>query len=153
MCQLFTADGYSIRFRVVLNVKVDYLIIPHAYAIKGGWPGQNHTCHGIQRSWEHFRVSLKLLLLQNTHLDHLYLRATSPYRHVYQCNVCTQGAPFLYPPSRLNFTNNCIIYTHIHVHYFIRYIHVHACICMYMYMCIPSTDSNPFWQLHAIAMP
>ena len=99
----------AIHLRCVnhLNVKVDYLIIRHEDSrmrYKRGCPGQKPYLsifvryEEARRSWEHFRVSFKLLLLRNTRPDHLYLRATSPYRHVCsnstQC-LCPGHTPFI----------------------------------------------------------
>ena len=73
---------------------------------KRGCPGQKPYLsifvryEEAQRSWEHFRVSFELLLLQNTSPDHLYLRATSPSAifDQIQHNVYAQATPILYSP-------------------------------------------------------
>ena len=94
-------------------MKVDYLIIcqeDSRACYKRGWPEQKPhlsivlRCEEARRSREHFRVSLELFSLRNTHLDHLYLRATSPYRHV--CSKSNamfvpRPHPFYTPPSCL----------------------------------------------------
>ena len=89
-------------------MKVDYLIIRHEdsrMCYKRGYPGQKPYLSifvrykEARRSWEHFRISFELLLLRNTCSDHLYLRATSPYRHVCSSSnhdVYAQAAPLLY---------------------------------------------------------